>query len=187
MLFLGHPVYALTVVVFLLLLSSGLGSMVSRWWLPQTRRIWLILVVIAAALLVYVALLPGLLNRLVGLPFPAKLLVSAAILIPLGFAMGMPFPTGLRALAGGSANKSHSAGKRNSRRSGGRESGRREFSGVGLGDERGFQRSGLGRGHYHRHPVWIECHTGMRSRSLSGGAFTDCDSAPESRRHPKGL
>jgi hypothetical protein len=104
-LFLGHPVYALTVVVFLLLLSSGLGSMVSRWWLPQTRRIWLILLVIAAALLAYVALLPGLLNRLVGLPFPAKLLVSAAILIPLGFAMGMPFPTGLRAVAGGSANK----------------------------------------------------------------------------------
>ena len=28
-LFLGHPVYALTVVVFLLLLSSGAGSMVS--------------------------------------------------------------------------------------------------------------------------------------------------------------
>ena len=36
-LFLGHPVYALTVVVFLLLLSSGAGSMVSRWWLPDTR------------------------------------------------------------------------------------------------------------------------------------------------------
>jgi len=36
---------------------------------------------------------------LVGLPFVAKLLVSAVLLVPLGFAMGMPFPTGLRALA----------------------------------------------------------------------------------------
>ena len=36
-LFLGHPVYALTVVVFLLLLSSGAGSMVSRWWLAETE------------------------------------------------------------------------------------------------------------------------------------------------------
>ena len=72
-LFLGHPVYALTVVVFLLLLSSGAGSMVSRWWLAETSRIWLILtLMIAAALLAYVALLPELLNRLVGLPFPAK-------------------------------------------------------------------------------------------------------------------
>jgi hypothetical protein len=100
-LFLGHPVYALTVVVFLLLLSSGAGSMVSRWWLPDTRRVWLPLLLIAAALLVYVVVLPSLLERLVGLPFIAKLLVSAGLLIPLGFAMGMPFPTGLRALAGG--------------------------------------------------------------------------------------
>ncbi len=98
-LFLGHPVYALTVVVFLLLLSSGAGSMVSRWWLAETRRLWLTPLLIAGALLAYVALLPGLLNLLVGLPFLAKLLVSAGLLIPLGFAMGMPFPTGLRALA----------------------------------------------------------------------------------------
>ena len=28
-----------------------------------------------------------------------KLMVSAVLLVPLGFAMGMPFPTGLRALA----------------------------------------------------------------------------------------
>ena len=99
-LFLGHPVYALTVVVFLLLLSSGAGSMVSRWWLAETSRIWLPLLLIAAALLLYVGVLPGLLGRLVGLPFVVKLLVSAGLLVPLGFAMGMPFPTGLRALAG---------------------------------------------------------------------------------------
>ena len=98
-LFLGHPVYALTVVVFLLLLSSGAGSMVCRWWLAETHRIWLPLILISAGLLLYVAILPGLLNQLVGLPFVAKLLVSAGLLLPLGFAMGMPFPTGLRTLA----------------------------------------------------------------------------------------
>jgi hypothetical protein len=97
-LFLGHPVYALTVVVFLLLLSSGAGSMVSRWWMADPRRLWLTLFLIAGGLLAYVPLLPSLLNRLVGLPFPVKLMVSAGLLIPLGFAMGMPFPTGLRAL-----------------------------------------------------------------------------------------
>jgi hypothetical protein len=98
-LFLGHPVYALTVVVFLLLLSSGAGSMVSRWWLGETVRVWLPLAGIAAALLLYVAVLPSVLGHLVGLPFPVKLLISAGLLVPLGFAMGMPFPTGLRALA----------------------------------------------------------------------------------------
>ncbi len=99
-LFLGHPVYALTVVVFLLLLSSGAGSMVSRWWLAETSRVWLPLLLIAAVLLLYVGVLPGLLGRLVGWPFMAKLLVSGGLLVPLGFAMGMPFPAGLRALAG---------------------------------------------------------------------------------------
>jgi hypothetical protein len=99
-LFRRHPVDALTVVVFLLLLSSGAGSMVSRWWLAETSRVWLPLLLIAAALLLYVGVLPGLLGRLVGWPFMVKLAVSAGLLVPLGFAMGMPFPTGLRALAG---------------------------------------------------------------------------------------
>src|SRR2546422_5839346 len=98
-LFLGHPTYALTVVVFLLLLSSGAGSLASRKFLAETRRTWLPLVLIVAALSLYVFILPGLLNLLVGLPFVAKLLVSAVLLVPLGFAMGMPFPTGLRVLA----------------------------------------------------------------------------------------
>ena len=34
---------------------------------------------------------------MVGYPFEYRLVVSAALLIPLGFVMGMPFPTGLRA------------------------------------------------------------------------------------------
>jgi spermidine synthase len=98
-LFLGHPTYALTVVVFLLLVSSGAGSLASRKWVAPTERAWRPLVFIVGALMLYVSILPGLLNALVGLPFGAKLLVSAALLVPLGFAMGMPFPTGLQALA----------------------------------------------------------------------------------------
>jgi hypothetical protein len=99
-LFLGHPTYALTVVVFLLLLSSGAGSLISRKLMAETRRAWLPTALIAAALLLYVFILPWLLNALVGLPFALKLIISGALLIPLGFVMGMPFPTGLRALSG---------------------------------------------------------------------------------------
>jgi hypothetical protein len=102
-LFLGHPTYALTVVVFLLLLSSGAGSLSSRRWLGQASSAWLPLTIIITALLLYVFILPGLLNALVGVTFTAKLLISLALLAPLGFAMGMPFPTGLRALASTSA------------------------------------------------------------------------------------
>jgi len=99
-LFLGNPTYALTVVIFLLMLASGAGSMVSRKWLSQPSRVWIPLVAVVAALLVYVGVLQRLLGALVGLPFLLKLLVSAIVLVPLGFAMGMPFPTGLRWLAG---------------------------------------------------------------------------------------
>lgn len=97
-LFLGHPTYALTVVVFLLLLSSGGGSLASRRWLGERRRLMFPLLLIAGGLALYVIALPTVLNALVGLPFFAKLLVSALLLVPLGFTMGMPFPTGLRAL-----------------------------------------------------------------------------------------
>jgi spermidine synthase len=98
-LFLGHPTYALTVVVFLMLLSSGAGSVASSQWIANPARVWLPLMVIVAALMVFVWILPPILNRLVGAPFPAKLLISAFMLAPLGFVMGMPFPAGLRALS----------------------------------------------------------------------------------------
>ncbi|HWR34905.1 MAG TPA: hypothetical protein VN622_03410 [Clostridia bacterium] len=98
-LFLGHPTYALTVVVFLMLLSSGIGSLLSRRWLENPRNVWRVAVVIAVALAAYVIVLPRVLAMGVGLPFTAKLVVSACLLAPLGLAMGMPFPSGLRALS----------------------------------------------------------------------------------------
>jgi SAM-dependent methyltransferase len=98
-LFLGHPTYALTVVVFLLLLSSGAGSLTARRWLGDPRRVRWVLAAITAGLAALVFLLPRVLGAWIGLPFPAKLAVSALLLVPVGFAMGMPFPTGLRQLA----------------------------------------------------------------------------------------
>jgi hypothetical protein len=97
-LFLGHPTYALTVVVFLLLLTSGAGSLASRRWLSETSRAWLPLAFLIVALAASVLALPQTLSALIGIAFPWKLVVSAMLLAPLGFAMGMPFPTGLRTL-----------------------------------------------------------------------------------------
>jgi hypothetical protein len=98
-LFLGHPTYALTVVIFLLLLSSGAGSLASRRWLSSTARGWIPLGVLVLAISLYTWGLTGLLTSLIGLPFLMKLVVSAVVLVPLGLVMGMPFPTGLRAMA----------------------------------------------------------------------------------------
>lgn len=98
-LFLGHPTYALTVVIFLLMLSSGAGSLSSRLWLPQTNSGWVPLLLVIVTLVADVFFLPSRLTALVGMGFGYRLLVSGILLAPLGFVMGMPFPTGLRALA----------------------------------------------------------------------------------------
>jgi hypothetical protein len=70
--------------------------------------VWLPLIVVVSALMIYVWILPPILNRSVGAPFPAKLFISAFILAPLGFVMGMPFPAGLRALAANRGKKGDS-------------------------------------------------------------------------------
>lgn len=95
-LFLGHPTYALTVVVFLLLLSSGAGSVCARRWVSGGRSLTGLLLVITAVIATYLALVPWLLSATVGFLFILKLMLSGLVLVPLGFLMGMPFPTGLR-------------------------------------------------------------------------------------------
>ncbi len=99
-LFLGHPTYALTVVVFSLLLSSSLGSSFSRRALDgRTSRLLASLggVTLLVAVLACLLLL---LSRGVGLPLPAKMLITVALIFPAGFVMGMPFPAGLARLEG---------------------------------------------------------------------------------------
>lgn len=98
-LFLGHPTYALTVVIFLMLLASGAGSFAARRWLTHPSRVWLPLLLIAAGVCAYLYVLPVVLSALIGFAFPLKVLVSGVLIVPLGFVMGMPFPTGLRAMS----------------------------------------------------------------------------------------
>lgn len=88
--FLGQPVTALAVVLFAILLASGLGSLSApRWSLPVA----LSMLVIAVA--VYPRLLRGLFGLALGWPLPARLAIAAASLLPLGVLMGVPFARGL--------------------------------------------------------------------------------------------
>jgi hypothetical protein len=82
------------------MLSSGAGSLFSRRWLPRTELAWMPITLVIVTLLVDVFFLPPWLAAWVGFGFGGRLLISGALLIPLGFLMGMPFPTGLRAVAG---------------------------------------------------------------------------------------
>ena len=98
-LFLGHPTYALTVVIFSLLIASGTGSFYSRRVIGDRRgRLLAVLGVAFLLVTVLAAVVPPLLTAGVGLPFFVKVLLTVSLLAPAGFAMGMPFPTGLRIL-----------------------------------------------------------------------------------------
>lgn len=96
--FLGPPIYALAVILCSLLVSSGVGALLSGR-LSETRlRRGLPLVLLALVLLslCYGFGLPGLLERWLGLTLPIRCLVAGVLLAPLGLLMGMPLPLGMR-------------------------------------------------------------------------------------------
>ncbi len=98
-LFLGEPVFALTVVIFSMLVSSGLGSAFSKRLLGRSEgRLIKALGCVALATALLALLVSWALTALVWLPLPLKIALTVATIAPLGFAMGMPFPTALRRL-----------------------------------------------------------------------------------------
>ena len=96
-LLLGHPTYALTVIIFSMLISSGLGSYYSRRFLanaPSSRLTWvLVAITVGVAALAFAAAPIG--QYGVGLPLAIKIALTIVLIAPVGFLMGMPFPTGL--------------------------------------------------------------------------------------------
>ena len=102
-LFLGHPTYALSVVLFSLLLCSGLGSY-STQTVPAEglrRRLRLALMGVIAIGLLYLVVLPGTLQRLIGLTLGLRIGLTVLLLAPLGLLMGMPFALGMALIRGG--------------------------------------------------------------------------------------
>jgi hypothetical protein len=101
-LFLGHPNYALSVVLATLLAASGLGSVLSPRLVAavgQARFLAYGVSGLTIALYFVFKALP----HLAGLPFAARVLVVVALVTPAGVLMGSLFPWGLFALRGTSA------------------------------------------------------------------------------------
>ncbi|MBV8867057.1 MAG: hypothetical protein JO210_16795, partial [Acidobacteriaceae bacterium] len=98
-LFLGHPTYALTVIIFSMLLSSGCGSFASaRLVRSNPQRLTRVLLLIFLISIVLALVVSPISESGVALALPLKVLITVALISPLGFAMGMPFPTGLTLL-----------------------------------------------------------------------------------------
>jgi SAM-dependent methyltransferase len=103
-LYLGHPLYAVAVVLCAFLLFAGLGSRSAPFLLarlPATRLPQSIWPAAGITLLVTLYLLSTspLMQHGLGLPDPVRALLAVALIAPLAFLMGMPFPLGMARLA----------------------------------------------------------------------------------------
>ena len=99
MIFLGDPNYALSLVLFVLLAAGGLGSFLSERFVRGRKASDAILGPLVPLVLVLSLcgpLTPYLLERFAASPTSGRMLVAGIILFPLGFVIGMPFPSGIK-------------------------------------------------------------------------------------------
>jgi hypothetical protein len=95
-LFLGHPTYALIVIVFSMLVASSIGSFYSKKYIAGDPNRWRMVLVLIPVLVTVLSLVSApLTTALVGLPLVLKMLITVLLIAPVAFLMGMPFPTGL--------------------------------------------------------------------------------------------
>jgi hypothetical protein len=97
-LLLGHPNYALSVVLAALLFSSGLGSLLSPRILERLRHMRFVSYAVSAVLLLEVLLVLPHLHALVTLSFLGRGVVVAILVAPIGLLLGTYVPTALEAL-----------------------------------------------------------------------------------------
>jgi SAM-dependent methyltransferase len=99
-LYLGHPTATLSVVLLVLLVMSGLGSRVlGRGGERAGTRLRVALAALVGYALVFTFALGGVLHATENWPAFGRSLLVALTLAPLGFLLGAPFPSGLRAVA----------------------------------------------------------------------------------------
>jgi len=95
--FLGHPIYAMSVCLFSLILSAGLGSLASdRLALNTAPRITAWGVLVSGYLFAAQVVLPGIFAAMSSGGVMVRIAVALAVLMPAGFLMGFAFPTGMK-------------------------------------------------------------------------------------------
>ncbi len=99
---LGHPTYGLSVVLFALLLSSGLGSFltagVSSETLPQAGTRYLVATVVVLGAFGLVT--PAIVRWSEPMTTTVRILAAVVVLFPAGVFMGMAFPFGMKLASG---------------------------------------------------------------------------------------
>jgi len=93
-LFLGHPIYSLGVILSAILFSTGVGSLVSSRF--RTMRLRYLMVTLAAAAALYGYIPDMVFAGFMASPVIVRAVVTMLVVFPLGFLMGVMFPAGIR-------------------------------------------------------------------------------------------
>jgi len=95
--FLGHPVYALSVVLFSLILATGIGALASeRFQLNSAPRLFVWAILTALYIVALPHWMPPILLQLDSAQLLTRATFAVLVLAPAGFLMGFGFPTGMR-------------------------------------------------------------------------------------------
>jgi len=103
-LLIGHPVFGVAVSIVGFLVFSGLGSLASGQWLQKAGGSVYRLVAMAVAAIIVIGVVEVLIltfsfEWLVSFSRLWRIVMGLAIIAPLAFFMGIPFPSGLRQLS----------------------------------------------------------------------------------------
>ncbi len=96
-LFLGHPTYAVTTTIAVLLIGGGIGSWLSGRLRLKSPRLPLVGVIVVTIL--WLLLWNGISQNFLALPLAGRIGVAGLCLLPLALLIGMPFPLGLQQIA----------------------------------------------------------------------------------------
>ncbi len=94
--FLGHPIYAVAMVITVMLLFSGLGSLYSSGFRLKASTVRKITVLISSIILIYALVFGFVLGLTESWPVWGKIVITAFLIGIPAFFMGMPFPMGLQ-------------------------------------------------------------------------------------------
>ncbi|UCG85288.1 MAG: hypothetical protein JSW71_15295 [Gemmatimonadota bacterium] len=97
-LLLGHPVYAVAIVLTGFLASSGVGSICSDRWAQSTT--WKVCTGLTVLLVVLAFTLLSVVHMLQPIHLALRAAAGVILIVPLAFLMGAPFPMGIRSLTG---------------------------------------------------------------------------------------
>jgi hypothetical protein len=95
--YLGHPTYTFSIILFLMIVAAGGGSFYSeRLGLERLPPLQALPLGIAGLIALEALLLPAALERTVGWALPGRTATVAAFIVPLAAALGLCFPIGMR-------------------------------------------------------------------------------------------